>query len=181
MARTLQILALLPPWEAKDPSQLQPLLLLPAWNLSGHSRAQASSAAVDCLANKALQETLPGEPHILGLDSLWNINHHTSLSCFAQTQPKKAAGGWDPCGVKWGQRWGLAEGEMRSCSSSSPKGQRAPILWHRDRARAPGGRSVEVLACKNSGQGVGAMPAPSSGSTNPPDTSAKSTWSPKES
>lgn len=125
MARIPQTLALLPP-NGRPRTQLQPQLLLPAWNLSGHSRPQASCAAADCLANKAFQETPPGEPH--NPLTLWNFNHHTSLSCFAQTQPKKEAGGWDPRGVKWGQRQGLAQGGIRSCSSSSSKGHRVPTL-----------------------------------------------------
>lgn len=72
----------------------------------------------------------PGEPLNPSPIILWNFNHHTSLSCFAQTQPKKAAGGWDPRGVEWGQRWGLAQGGIRICTSRSPRGQRAATLWH---------------------------------------------------
>lgn len=165
MARTPQSLALLPPREAKDPSQLQPRLLLPAWNVSGHSTAQAPRAAADCLANKAFQETPPGEPHNPSPLALWNFNHHTSLSCFAPTQPKKAAGSWDPCGVEWGQRWGLARGGIRSCKAALPRDRECPPCdtgqGKSSRRERAGGSHL------HSGQGAGAMPAPNSGGTKP--------------
>lgn len=111
-------------------------------------QSSVSSAAADCLPNKkAFQESPPEEPHNPSPLTLWNFHHHTSLSCFAQTQPKKAAGGWDSYRAERGQRWGLAQGGIRICSNSSFRGQRAPTLWHGDRARAPGGTGMGVLTC----------------------------------
>lgn len=54
-----------------------------------------------------------------------------------------------------------------------------PVAWGQGKSSRKEWNGGSLLL--HSGQGVGAMPAPNSGSTNPPNTSAKSTWSPKES